>query len=325
MERPSPLIIDCHTHVGNILKLLGGKQVHDEMIRAFNLMEEDAPWYKIFDYGYWRALKQYRPKQELGVIGSYIRDQWMIRSEHRRVRAATFKNLADVMAANGVGYACVLPVPPNVLLDDIKGENYPNILRFGSVDFDSETRIEEAIEDALSKGARGLKLHPILQRIRLTDPRVLIAVEKFGKSRYPVMLHVGENSYYHGTNPDREMPGLGGNIDDVEDLVKKFPNVNFIIGHAGLGQVDQVIKKLSRYSNVYVDVSFQSPEGIMILIEKFGPKRVLFGSDWPFGDIRTMIKNVEEACGRDEENKILIFSRNTADLVGLELPQAEAA
>ena len=121
------------------------------------------------------------------------------------------------------------------------------------------------------------------------------------------------------------MPGLGGNIDDVEDLVKKFPNVNFIIGHAGLGQVDQVIKKLSRYSNVYVDVSFQSPEGIMILIEKFGPKRVLFGSDWPFGDIRTMIKNVEEACGRDEENKILIFSRNTADLVGLELPQAEAA
>jgi predicted TIM-barrel fold metal-dependent hydrolase len=109
--------------------------------------------------------------------------------------------------------------------------------------------------------------------------------------------------------------GPYGEIHYARDLVAAFPKVSFIAGHAGLFQVDDVMSMLGGFSNVYVDITFQSPATIRKLIQVFGPERVLYGSDWPWGNHLPAIKLVRNACKGDRGLEDLIFHENAARLL----------
>ncbi|WP_167320883.1 amidohydrolase family protein [Desulfosudis oleivorans] len=49
----------------------------------------------------------------------------------------------------------------------------------------------------------------------------------------------------------------------------------------------------------------------------FGPERVLFGSDWLFGNPEPMIKIVKAACRSDAGLARRVFYDNAAQLLGL--------
>ena len=74
---------------------------------------------------------------------------------------------------------------------------------------------------------------------------------------------------------------------------------------------------LGGFANVMVDTSFQSPGHVRELLAVFGPDRVLFASDWPFGNRKPAVRIVKKACQGDKSLEKRIFYENAASVLGM--------
>jgi predicted TIM-barrel fold metal-dependent hydrolase len=212
-----------------------------------------------------------------------------------------------------------MPIPPYVTFADLKkaNDNDHRVIPFTGVDYASGNGFEAALAEDVRQGARGMKLHPIIQREPLNGQRTFDAVEAFAVHGLPVLFHCGVSSYY--LKPDRDVlenPALGW-ISDAKELVAAFPNVTFIAGHAGLMEYREVIALLSGYRNVRVDTSFHSPARVRKLIDAFGPERVMYASDWPYGNMMPAIRIIEKACRGDRGLERRLFYENAAEVLGV--------
>jgi predicted TIM-barrel fold metal-dependent hydrolase len=302
-------IIDAHCHLGDILNRDGGFLIEKTGVRKRILFDPVT----ISELGLHRS---YGLDDLLFRLLSY----WVTRAEQARNATATRENLRKSMDESGVIFSTCMPLPPHVTFEDLRdaAAEDPGIIPFTGIDFTREYDIDSALARDVKSGAKGLKLHPIIQNVSLDSPRTFAAVEAFAPHGLPVMLHTGVMSYYLGQEKDRENP-LNGEIRYARELVRAFPKVNFIAGHAGLYEVRDVMDMLGGFHNVWVDISFQSPEKIRKLIKVFGPERVLYGSDWPWGNRNTPQKTVRKACRGDKGLERRIFRENAAELMSLNL------
>ena len=216
------------------------------------------------------------------------------------------------------------PIPPHVTFEDINmaSQKDQGIIPFIGIDYTKDYDPEAKLAADITAGAKGLKLHPIIQRVPLTSTKTFEAVEAFDPYRLPVLFHCGVSSYYLGSEKTKENPTYS-EIHYAMELVKAFPKVNFIAGHAGLSEVKDVIRMLGKYKNVWVDISFQSPLTIRKLTKVFSPERVLYASDWPWGSRITSIKTVKKACQGDKGLERQIFFENTSELMNLSIRDPE--
>ncbi len=300
-------IIDCHSHLGDILYPDGGK-----LIAMKNVSMPDK--FDIVTYNETMLQRSFG----LGEILYNLMKHWVTRVERARNAAATLENMAKSLDDNGIAYAVCLPIAPYLTYQDLAKARLEDdrILPFTSIDFSlGEQAISEVIRD-IEDGALGLKLHPIIQRKPLNDPLVSEVLQEFAKFNKPVLTHAGVSHYYLGLEKKLNQPA-NGKISNVETLVKTFPDIKFIIGHAGLFQVGQVCERLKGLDNVWVDTSFQSPEIIRRLIKTFGPEKVVYASDWPYGYREPALKTVKIACRGDRELEEMVFYKNAAALLGL--------
>jgi hypothetical protein len=77
--------------------------------------------------------------------------------------------------------------------------------------------------------------------------------------------------------------------------------------------VREVIQLLAGFPNVAVDTSFQSAATVRELIAAFGPERVLFASDWPFGNCSPALEIAKLACAGDAGLERRILFENAAE------------
>lgn len=299
-------ILDIHTHLGNILYKKEPTIIWDTGVRKW------PDWINVYERYNWPDWHKFH-----SIFGK-LTHRLNILSGLNRNRSATLENLQASMDKNGVSRSVVLSVYPHVPAEDIlqAAKQDSRIIPFTGPDYrpyadDHTARYREEI----AAGVRGLKLHPILDRKRLDKRETLAIVEAFAPHKKPILFHSGY-AFYHLFQDDKfkERPEFG-EIDHALPLVQAFPDVPFIAGHAGLAQVDEVIEKLAKYPNVSVDTSFQPPHVIKNLIQAFGPERILFGSDWPWGSMEVAIRCVELACGSDEGLKRQILQHNAHALL----------
>ncbi len=306
-------IVDIHTHLGDILYHCGGEVICKEGLPDRNLFDTGFKWRNLIDAGFYAALIHYQHKGKQPL--DFIRE-WGTYSNRQRNFVASVENMQKSLDSSGVTQTCCLPIPPYVTFEDIQKADDQRIIPFTGIDFTNEYNIESTLARQVNEGARGMKLHPIVQKVALSDKRLRNAVEIFSVYNLPVLFHSGITSYYHGTEKEKQEP-RNGNIPEAEQLIKYFPNVRFIVGHAGGIEVGEVIDKLPKYENAHVDTSFQSPKKIQQLVNAFGSERVLFASDWPYGDRKTSIKMVELALQKNDKLKENVFYRNATNLLGL--------
>lgn len=98
--------------------------------------------------------------------------------------------------------------------------------------------------------------------------------------------------------------GLDLHLEDIEQLIKKSPDTPLILDHLGFTFLDQKgdenfgkLLSLSRHANVHVKISalFRIAKDVspfpyedvrqkrfLLLLEKFGASRLMFGTDFPF-------------------------------------------
>lgn len=301
-------IIDMHIHLGNILYPGGSELIEKKGVKKdikFDIITLSEKMLH-FDLG--------DKSMEKKVFG-----KWITLAERARNLTATRENMRLSMDATGVVANAVMPIPPYVNFLDLAAasEKDKGILPFTGIDFSqSPNVIESRLADDVAAGAKGLKLHPIIQKEKLTSAKTFSAIESFMQYGLPVLCHCGTSSYYPGNEHYMEEPSYG-DIFYIRDLARAFPGVRFIVGHAGLYEVKDVLNMLHPYKNVFIEISFQNPKTIRKLIKTFGPDKVLYGTDWPWGDRLTAVKCVRHACGSDKELAQRILFDNAAELLCL--------
>ncbi|MBW2596417.1 MAG: amidohydrolase family protein [Deltaproteobacteria bacterium] len=303
------MIIDVHTHLGDILYPGGGELIEKKGIRKK----------KIFDPV---SISEAGLHRNYGLDGLLYRllARWVTIAERQRNLTATRENFRRSMDGAGVILSACMPIPSHVTFEDLKiaSQKDQGIIPFTGIDYTKNYDLEANLEADVKAGARGLKLHPIVQCVPLTSKRTFEVVEAFEPHGLPVLFHCGISSYYLGGEKVKENPTYG-EIHYAKELVDAFPRVNFIAGHAGLFEVGDVIEMLGKYKNVWVDISFQSPGTIKKLIKILTPERVLYGSDWPWGNRLTSIKTVKKACQGDKGLERQVFFENAAELMNLSI------
>ncbi len=294
------MIIDIHSHIGDILYPNGGDLIYRKSVKK-----------RLF----FDIISLSESGLHAGVPG--ISDEWLYRftfngitkASRARNATATLENNRTSMDRTGVTHTVCMPIPPHVVFDDLRRARKadPGIIPFTGIDFKNLQNLQDTLKIDVEKGAMGLKLHPIIQKVPLNDKRTFQVVEAFAVHHLPVLFHCGISSYYLDQERETREDASYGNIGSAEKLVAAFPDVPFIAGHAGLFQYQEVIDRLSGYDNVHVDISFQSPSHIECLLRAFGPERILFASDWPYGRRTTAVNAVKKACNGDMglENRIL--------------------
>lgn len=134
------------------------------------------------------------------------------------------------------------------------------------------------IAAAASDGARGLKLHPVAQRLRLEGPEVAAAVRAATALGWPVTIHAGFGAR-----------ALAGPIDA---LLREVPDARLILAHGGRGDARAIAAALPRWPGVMLDTSLAALADLAVL----PPERLVFGSDRPYGEHATALRLVALAA-----------------------------
>jgi glutamate-1-semialdehyde 2,1-aminomutase len=113
-----------------------------------------------------------------------------------------------------------------------------------------------------------------INECRITDYLPENQIELANKHNLIVMLHLSKQRAI--ADPE--------NIEDLECLCEKYPNVKWILAHCArcyfAGAIDKVAKRLRNLSNVWFDTSSVcESDAIEALIAGVGPERVMYGSD----------------------------------------------
>ncbi len=87
-----------------------------------------------------------------------------------------------------------------------------------------------------------------------------------------------------------------GDIKEIFNLAKKYPDVPVIIGHLGGVNWLDVIKMTKETKNVYIDLSaFYTTVALSMTIKEL-PEKCLFSSDIPYGDLIISKFSIERVC-----------------------------
>lgn len=192
----------------------------------------------------------------------------------------------------------------NHFIAETVNQNKEKFTGLGTLHPDSENMASD-IDEIISLGLKGVKLHPDIQRVGIDDPRML-KIYELCEGRLPILMHTGDSRFDY-SNPNRMKP-----------VLDTFRNLTVIGAHFGGWSVwDEAERLLANYDNFYVDCSSSlyamSSEKAEELIRIYGAKRVLFGTDYPMWEIDTEIERFMRINLTEEERED-IFYNNTANL-----------
>lgn len=169
----------------------------------------------------------------------------------------------------------------------------------------TDEAIEEEVELALSRGMKGVKLHPDFQKFNIDDAENIYRVTA---GRLPVLLHMGDKRYDF-SSPER-----------LRKMAEKYPQQTFIGAHFGGYSVWDKVECLKDLPNVYFDTSsslwFLDKSKAADLIHRFGHQRYFFGTDFPMWKPDEELKRFLALDLTEQEREDILFN-NAATLLGV--------
>ncbi|HLY63348.1 MAG TPA: amidohydrolase family protein [Terriglobia bacterium] len=179
------------------------------------------------------------------------------------------------------------------------------------------------LENAVKKlGLKGLKLDSALQDFRAQDRKVFPIYEAAAALKIPLLIHTGMSWA-------PETPLERGHPLHLEEPIRRFPNLPFVLAHWGWPWVWEATALALKYPNVYLDTSclyYDSPKEFYqfvfskqiptTVIERSLRNKIVFGSNYPRVEIKNMVHalrslSLTEGC----LNKIL--RENAERLLGI--------
>ena len=221
----------------------------------------------------------------------------------------TAAGLAASMARAGVDRSVVMPVAtsprqvPHVndasaRMNELGAQT--GVLSFGCMhpDFDGW---KEELARVRDLGLKGIKLHPQYQDTDFDDPRYLRILDRCGELGLVVLTHAGL---------DIGMPGKDNCAPEmVARALAQVGPVKLVLAHMGGWRQWDRVEALLPETGVYLDTSFSLGEitplddghyrpgdlplldeaAFLRMVRRFGPDRILFGTDSPWDDQGTAL------------------------------------
>ena len=180
----------------------------------------------------------------------------------------------------------------------------------GALHPDSEN-IEEEIEEIISLGLKGVKMHPDFQKFCIDDKKCYKIYELCQQKGLPLLLHTGDRRYDY-SNPQR-----------MKRVLEDFPELTVIGAHfGGWSCWGQATETLSEFRNFYVDCSssFQwlTAEESRDIVRAYGADRVLFATDFPMWSHQQEYERFLAMELTKEENELILY-KNAAKLFSINL------
>jgi uncharacterized protein len=138
----------------------------------------------------------------------------------------------------------------------------------------------------------GVKLHPDLHEYPVTGTRYQPVWEASAAHGFPVLVHSLAGSEYNG------LPAFAM-------VAARHPDATVVLGHSGAKRAhfEAAGELAARHPNLVLELcgSFMTGEWVRRLVEAVGPDRVLYGSDFPFIDLRYSLGRVLFAGLSDDD------------------------
>jgi predicted TIM-barrel fold metal-dependent hydrolase len=228
----------------------------------------------------------------------------------------TRAGLKESMAAAGIDRSVCLAVANDGSAVD-KANRFSasldpdHFIGFGSIHPDLTP--EENLESLRRHGLKGAKIHPFFQRYALDDPRLAPLLDAM-QGEFAVIIHVGSISTSSSTGVCS--PPM------LAELVRTFPKLDVIACHFGGYRQFQAAVDTVLGLPVYLDTSWPpsladlDSRQVRTAIEKHGPDRIIFASDWPMADQSREIQAVRD-LGFADDDVDQILGMNLIRLLGI--------
>jgi len=197
---------------------------------------------------------------------------------------------------------------------------HPELLAFVAADpwaLDGAEARAHLAEMVTAHGARGVKLHPVLQQFSASDPRLHPIYETCRDLAIPIVAHSG---------PSR----VGAQLAEPRafaEALRAFPDLTIVLAHLGGGAWGQTLEIARAFPNACFDcceilawtgaTNAPSDAQLARLIREIGPDRVLMGSDFPWYGLGETVEHVMSLPLLSREEKAAILGANAARLFRL--------
>lgn len=243
----------------------------------------------------------------------------------------TIEDVVSNMRDIGIDYTVMANfAPPKILHENNKwtisvSKCHPNLVPLVSFHPEMEGSLAKYLESYMEEGAKGIKIHPMAQGFPPGHPRLDEVYRLCSEADFPVVFHCGRvanariNEY--------------ADIDMILPVIEKYPGVKFVLTHMADGNAENVCKLAEDFDNVYFDTSivitgyppimetnkpsWLDDSMVVDIINSIGARRVLFGSDYPWGSPKHDLERIMK-MDLDDGQKRLIFGENAIGLFGLE-------
>lgn len=133
---------------------------------------------------------------------------------------------------------------------------------------------------AVATHFRGLELEAVVHGIAYTDERNVAQLRVAQRFKHPVFMGA--------------LPRPGCRVDDIARLAHEFPDLTFVLGHAGVGMMDlHAVNLVAPHTNIM----FETSGGYVCVLEtalaRLGASRVVFGSEYPMQHPRIELTKYE--------------------------------
>ena len=173
------------------------------------------------------------------------------------------------------------------------------------------------LREMVERGARGIKLHPVVQRFEPDDPRMHPVYEACRDMGLAVLSHTGSaKSGETYADPD----GFAAVLD-------RYPGLTVVLAHLGGGRWRQTGSLAATFPDVVFDLceivawtgapNAPTGEELSALIREIGAERVMLGTDFPWYDLDRTVEQVMDLPGLSGEEKEGILGANAVRILGL--------
>jgi predicted TIM-barrel fold metal-dependent hydrolase len=175
----------------------------------------------------------------------------------------------------------------------------------------------EHLSDMAGRGAKGIKLHPVVQRFEPNDPRMRPVYEACRDMGLVVLSHTGA--------------AKGGETfaepDSFAPLLREVPGLKVVLAHLGGGRWRQTGAFAAAFPDVAFDIceviewtgapNAPTREELAHLVASVGSERVMLGTDFPWYDLERTVELVMDLPGLARADKERILGENAARILGL--------
>ena len=156
----------------------------------------------------------------------------------------------------------------------------------------------------------GVKFHGAFEKIPVTDEVYAPIMELLNDKNSIILIHCGRFKDGHFDSVTSYKHAIA--------LAKKYPKIKVLLAHMG-GNDTSIVKKAVieavSLPNVFFETSgISTPYRVEYAVDALGPRRIIFGSDYPWCSFRGNYYNIEDSL-LDEKTKHCIFYENFINLI----------